>query len=225
MFNFLLKNNISIGFFCLVFVCSSIYTIATIGDQKSFWDKNIRIASYESQQSRPVEALNISTPSTIEEANISFEFMNNDTSFSYGNLFQTSSNPDGIRLEFQPNNKLFLILGGDKLHLIANDLNAYQRYQINISYKRGKEFVVRLNDRKPLLLDFPIMGSEKLQASTFLIGTGLSQTRSFQGSISNFNASIRIQKTTTLVRIFTGALVPISFSMFLLGAIYRSLKN
>jgi len=154
---------------------------------------------------------------SIQEAKIVFEFTNNDPSFSYGNLFQTSSNPDGIRLEFQPQNKLFLILGKDRLYLIADDLKAHHPYHIDIFYKRGDELLVHLNGQKSISLDSEAIGSEKLQVSKFLIGTGFSQTRPMNGSIDNFDASIQIQGATPMAKLFTWLLVPFTFLGLLLG--------
>ena len=188
-----------------------------LSNHKKITNSSYRNLNYVSHTNQAPQVIHENGGASIQEVKIVFEFTNNDPTFSYGNLFQTSSNPDGIRLEFQPQNKLFLILGKDKLYLIADDIRAHQPYQIDIFYKRGGELLVQLNGRKSLSLDAEAIGSEKLQVSEFLIGTGFSQTRPMNGSINNFEASIQLQNATPMAKLFTWLLIPLSFSGFLLG--------
>ena len=103
-----------------------------LSNHKKITNSSYRNLNYVSHTNQAPQVIHENGGASIQEVKIVFEFTNNDPTFSYGNLFQTSSNPDGIRLEFQPQNKLFLILGKDKLYLIADDIRAHQPYQIDI---------------------------------------------------------------------------------------------
>uniref|UniRef100_B1XTG0 Uncharacterized protein n=1 Tax=Polynucleobacter necessarius subsp. necessarius (strain STIR1) TaxID=452638 RepID=B1XTG0_POLNS len=201
----------------LILLNISIFFIGEYSAQKEIISVSTLARQYNLKKYESPKAIFNGNVGRIHEAKISFEFINNDPTFSYGNIFQTSSNSDGIRLEFQPQNKLFLILGKDKLYLIADDLRAHQPYKIDIFYKREGELLVHLNGRKSISLDAEAIGSKKLQVSEFLIGTGFSQTRPMNGSINNFEASIQLQKATSMAKLFTWLLIPLSFSGFLLG--------
>jgi hypothetical protein len=206
-------------FFILYLITLGILTntFSGLSNQKKITDFSYKNPSFVSQTHQVPQLIYDINGASIRDAKISFRFTNNDPTFSYGNLFQTSSKPDGIRLEFQPQNKLFLILGKDKLHLIGNDLKAHQPYQIDIFYKVGEGLLVNLNGRESLSLDSQAIKTEKLQISSFLIGTGFSQTRPMNGSITNFDALIQIEQATPVAKLFTWLLIPFSFLGLLLG--------
>lgn len=161
--------------------------------------------------------LNFKSPASIVDASINFEFINQDPSFSYGNIFQTSSEANGMRLELQPGNKLFLIIGNNRLYLIADHLSENTPYKLSILYKDQGDLVVRLNGKTALSLSPLDLNGEKLQIQNFSIGSGYALSRNLNGVINNFSAIIEYRQTTLLGKVFYWILLSLTFTGLVLG--------
>lgn len=155
--------------------------------------------------------LNFKSPALIVNASIIFEFVNHDQSFLYGNIFQTSSEANGIRLELQPGNKLFLIIGNNRLYPIADHLLENTLYKVSISYKDQSDLAVMLNGKTALILSPLNLNGEKLQIQNFSIGSGYALSRNLNGVISNFSAAIEYRQTTLLGKVFHWILLSLAF--------------
>lgn len=155
--------------------------------------------------------LNFKSPALIVDASIIFEFVNHDQNFLYGNIFQTSSEANGIRLELQPGNKLFLIIGNNRLYLIADHLLENTPYKVSILYKDQGDLALMLNGKTALTLSPFDLHGEKLQIQNFSIGSGYALSRNLNGVISNFSATIEYRQTTLLGKVFHWILLSLTF--------------
>jgi hypothetical protein len=161
--------------------------------------------------------LHLKRPSLLLEATINFEFVNHDPSYSYGNIFQTSSEANGIRLELQPGKKLFLIIGNNRLFLIADHLLENVPYKVSILYKDTRDLRVKLNGETALTLSPLDLNGDKLQIQNFSIGSGYALSRSLNGVISNFSATVQYRQITLLGRSSHWILLSLVFLGLTLG--------
>jgi len=183
-----------------------------------------QIISYSSQEphfnsqinQEPIRLLNQKHSALLVFAKINFTFINKDPSFSYGNLFQTSSSPDGIRFELQPQNKLVLIAGEGHLYPVAENLRPNHTYNIEFQYSRQKNIQVSVDSSLVLDVRDPEITGLKFYLQNFVVGSGYSLSRPLNGEINNFQASIQYSKPTLLATLATWALFPLTFLVFFL---------
>lgn len=96
----LLNKKIWVFVFYLFVLAISIKQINSLEKERLLLHFEAQINSHASSLRPPINVYTLDTPAVIQTAKINFEFTSNDPTFSYGNLFQTTSSPDGIRLEF-----------------------------------------------------------------------------------------------------------------------------
>jgi hypothetical protein len=202
----------------ILFFILAIFGLSKVANQQKNTVYEISQLNFNSQSAKAYfNLLNLTSPSLLVDASINFEFVNRDPSFSYGNIFQTSSAASGIRLELQPGNKLFLIVGNNRLYLIADYLAENISYKVSILYKDKGDLTVWLNDKSVLKLSALQLSGEKIHIENFSIGSGFSLSRNFNGSINNFSAAIEYRQVTLLGKVFHWALVFLTFSGLVMG--------
>ena len=201
----------------LVIFSLVIFSLSNLADQKQKIAYSTEQLQFNSQTAAgPVSLINQQKLALLVDAKINFDFINKDPDFSYGNLFQTSSRPDGVRFELQPKNKLVLITGEGHLYPVADNLKSNHSYNIELQYSRLKNIQVRVDGKIALdILDPEIIGL-KFYLQNFVVGSGYSLSRPFNGEINNFQADIQYSKPTLLATLSTWALFPITFLAFFL---------
>jgi hypothetical protein len=129
----------------------------------------------------------IKSPHELNSMDISFEFMTQEPTFSYGNLFQTADSINAIRMELQPSNNLVLVLGSSNVFPLSSSIQIGKYYDVRLTYERehffkvfvDKKEVLNVTDKKLLAGDFDI--------SNIVVGTGLAKQRMLVGEVKNFN--------------------------------------
>jgi hypothetical protein len=204
-------NNLVKALYVLFFllILFGISKVANQQENVSFQTTQLRFISDAAKGH--LNLLNVKNSALMIDVSINFEFVNHDPSFSYGNVFQTSSATNGIRLELQPNNKLYLIIGNNRLYLIADYLLENTPYKVSILYKDQGDLAVMLNEKTAITLSPLDLNGEKLQIQNFSIGSGYALSRNLNGVINNFSATIQYRQTTLLGKVFHWALLSLSF--------------
>lgn len=187
-------------FFLLILILFGTSKLAN--QQQNFIYEIQKTHFYSGPGSGHLNLLSLKKPALLVHASTSFEFTNKDPGFSYGNIFQTSSEANGIRLELQPGKKLFLITGNNRLHLIADHLSSNTPYKVSIQYDELAGLTVLLNEKLTLSLTPLQLGEEKLRIQNFSIGSGFALSRNFNGNIDNFSARVEYRQNTLLGVIF-----------------------
>ena len=202
----------------------AILSLSNLADQKQIISYSSDKLQFNSQTAiGPVSLINQKKSALLVEAKINLNFINRDPSFSYGNLFQTSSRLDGIRFELQPQNKLVLITGEGYLYLVTENLKSNHSYNIEFQYFRQKNIQVSVDGSVVLDIRDPKITGLKFYLQNFVVGSGYSLSRPFNGEINNFEASIQYSKPTLLATLSTWALLPITFLAFFL--LYLKISN
>lgn len=142
-----------------------------------------------------------SSPASLKKIDITFQFINKDSTFSFGNLLQTSSKTNSIRLEVQPPNKLLFIIGENQMFPVMVDMKANQPHKLDLSYLQNKYLYIAIDGKEVLRLDDPEILKQDLLVDNFVIGTGFSQTRPFSGLINHFSSTISHATPTYLAQI------------------------
>lgn len=203
----------------------AVFNISRLTDQKQAFIHSSEKLQFNSQTAKePINIINDQKSiALLLDLKINFSFINKDPSFSYGNLFQTSSRPDGIRFELQPQNKLVLIIGEGHLYPVAENLKSNHSYNIEFKYSRQKNIQVSVDGGMTLDITDPEITNLKFYLQKFVIGSGYSLSRSFNGEINNFQANIQYSKPTLVATLSTWALMAIIFMAFLL--LYLKISN
>lgn len=150
------------------------------------------ISDWNSDQAKPQVLFHSNKDEWLEDLEVSFDFINKDTSYSYGNLLQTSSNSDGLRFELHPKEKLVLVVGSSHVIPISQAVPANISSRINLSYKRGDHLSVQVNDEDPIVVEDRSILDQKLRISNFVIGSGYGLQRSLYGEIHGFVSELRV---------------------------------
>lgn len=216
-FGFLNSNRLIAQTILMVAFGLAIFSLSKVSDQKQLISYSSGQLQFNSQTATgPVSLINQKKLALLVDAKINFDFINKDPSFSYGNLFQTSSRPDGIRFELQPKNKLVLITGEGHLYPVADNLKSNHSYNIELQYSRLKNIQVKVDDKIALDILDPEIIDLKFYLQNFVVGSGYSLSRPFNGEINNFQANIQYSKPTLIATLSTWALFPITFFAFFL---------
>ena len=216
-FGFLNSNRLFAQTILIVAFGLAIFSLSKVSDQKQVFSYSSEKLQFNSDTAKePINLINQKNLALISDAKITFNFINKDPSFSYGNLLQTSSRSDAIRFELQPQSKLALITGEGHLYPVADNLKSNHSYNIELQYCRLKNIQVRVDGKIALdILDPEIIG-QKFYLQNFVVGSGYSLSRPFNGEISNFQANIQYSKPTLIATLSTWALFPITFIAFFL---------
>ncbi len=200
-----------------LFFSAAIISLGITSDQKQLFAFSSEQLQFNSQISSGfINLLSEKDSALLVDAKINFYFINKDPSFSYGNLFQTSSMQDGVRFELQPKNKLVLITGEGHLYPVSENVQPNQPYKIELEYLRKKYITVNFDGVKVLDIQDPEITGLKFYLQNFVVGSGYSLSRPFNGEISNFQANILYSKSTLIATLSTWALFPITFLAFFL---------
>jgi hypothetical protein len=135
----------------------------------------------------PVSVKEIKHPLDLKTLDISFQFSNQEPTFSYGNVFQTGDAIDAIRMELQPSNKLVLILGEGKLFNISKSIQIGKIYSVRLQYDKAEFLRVIINKRNVLDITDKVLLSTKFDISHIVVGTGMARQRTLLGTVSEFS--------------------------------------
>lgn len=145
---------------------------------------------------------------------VEFEFINQEPTFSYGNLFQTGDSSNSMRMELQPPNNLILVLGDGVLYPISKSIQVGKIYNVSLMYEKGKAFKAFVDKDEVLNLNGDILNKVRFDISDIAIGTGYSKQRALIGSITNFSIDgtyICISKLVQVIRLILVALCVAAF--------------
>ena len=212
---------------CLVLLSIYIGILYFFGlgiNQVNFQNISINNVEYNSLSGNaPVELYVKKDLALIENLVLDTRFINQDKTFSYGNIFQTSSLPEGIRVELQPTNKLLLILGEGHLYQISKDIQYDKIYDLHLDYKRQEGISIKLNGKEELAINKLDLPNLKLYLQQFFLGTGYGKARPFNGTISDFEAKVTYSEFTPYARAIRLFILPLSFFSFAL--IFLTFRN
>lgn len=135
----------------------------------------------------PVYVKEIKHPLELNSLDISFEFLTQEPTFSYGNLFQTGDTLDAIRMELQPSSNLVLVLGDGKLFPLSNSIQIGKYHGVVLKYERGNFFKVFVDETEVLDITDNGVLVGKFDMSNIVVGTGLARQRTLVGLVKNFN--------------------------------------
>jgi hypothetical protein len=135
----------------------------------------------------PVYVKKITHPLELNSLDTSFQFMTQEPTFSYGNLFQTGDTLDAIRMELQPSSNLVLVLGEGKLFPLSNAIQIGKYHNVHLKYERNHLLKVFIDKTEVLNITDKGVLAEKLDISNIVVGTGLGRQRALLGSVKSFN--------------------------------------
>jgi len=181
----------------LLFFGLCIFVLGWFAQSKSFQTLQIRGIEYlgvpdaslnsGSRNTGPVFVKEIKHPLELNSLDISFEFMTQESTFSYGNLFQTGDTLDAIRMELQPSSNLVLVLGDGKLFLLSNSIQIGKYHGVRLKYERENFLKVFVDETEVLSVTDKGLLAGKFDVSNIVVGTGLARQRALVGSVKNFN--------------------------------------
>lgn len=175
----------------LLFFWLCIFALGWFAQSKSFQMLQIHGVEYLGApsvgQGGVASVKEIKSPHELNSMDISFEFMTQEPTFSYGNLFQTADSINAIRMELQPSSNLVLVLGSSNVFPLSSSIQIGKYYDVRLTYERehffkvfvDKKEVLNVTDKKLLAGDFDI--------SNIVVGTGLAKQRMLVGEVKNFN--------------------------------------
>lgn len=76
----------------------------------------------------PVSVKEIKHTLELISLDISFQFLTQEPTFSYGNLFQTGDSIHSVRMELQPSSNLVLVLGNGRLFTVSKAIQLDKYY-------------------------------------------------------------------------------------------------
>lgn len=161
-----------------------------IAQQNALVHQDFAVVNWSNQAGPPALLFKAGSKQWIEEFNIDLRFLNKDTSFQYGNLFQTSSGMDGIRIEMHPQGRLVLITGSGNIVTIADQFTANEFHKLQLRFKRGVSFEVGIDGKPPVIITDPNMIEAKLRMSNFTLGSGYGLARTLYGEIDGFKSDV-----------------------------------
>ena len=164
-----------------------------IAQQNALVHQDFAVVNWSNQAGPPALLFKAGSKQWIEEFNIDLRFLNKDTSFQYGNLFQTSSGMDGIRIEMHPPGRLVLITGSGNIVTIADQFTANEFHKLQLRFKRGVSFEVGIDGKPPVIITDPNMIEAKLRMSNFTLGSGYGLARTLYGEIDGFKSDVLLK--------------------------------
>jgi len=119
---------------------------------------------------------------TASSIDLNLSFVPNESDFSYGNIFQTTSKSNGLRVELQPSGNLYLISNESNVELICSSIIARDEYNLVLQYYQNKEITVFLSNKKGRIckLNTALMN---VSIDDFVFGSGFEKKRTFSGKI------------------------------------------
>jgi len=196
----------------LLIVSACILFLGWIGYAKliqSFQTRGVEyFGNIEDNQSRnlsrntgPVSVKETKQQLKLVSLNISFEFMTQEATFSYGNLFQTGDSFDAIRMELQPPNNLVLILSDGKSFPLSSSIKLGQYHGVRLKYERDHLFKVYVDGTEVLNIINKELLAGNFDISNIVVGTGMSKQRTLIGSVKNFNLDEEYSYTSLIQKI------------------------
>jgi hypothetical protein len=158
--------------------------------------------------SGPVSVKKIKDYLGLNKLDISFEFSSQDSTFSYGNLFQTGDSINALRMELQPSSNLVIVLGMGVLYPLSKTIQVDKYYDVQLQFEKNKFFKIFVDDVEVLNITDKNFLSGKFDISNIVVGTGLAEQRSLLGTVKNFNIICtysyysRVVKLTRWILIF-----------------------
>ena len=135
----------------------------------------------------PVSVKEIKHSLELSSLDISFEFLTQEPTFSYGNLFQTGDSINAIRMELQPSSNLVLVLSGGKLFPLSKSIQLGKYHGIRLKYERNYFLKIFVDETEVLNIKDTGVLAGKFDISNIVVGTGLARQRTLAGTVKNFN--------------------------------------
>lgn len=181
----------------LLLLGACIFALGWFAQSKSFQTFQIRGIEYlgvpdasmasGSPNTGPVSVKKINHPLELNSLDISFEFMTQEPTFSYGNLFQTGDSIDAIRMELQPSSNLVLVISDGKLYPLSKSIQIGKYHGVRLKYERNQFLIVSVDETEVLNITDKGVLAGKFDISNIMLGTGLARQRTLVGSVKNFN--------------------------------------
>ncbi|WP_341915036.1 glycosyltransferase 87 family protein [Polaromonas sp. YR568] len=134
----------------------------------------------------PVAINEIDHPGVLKDLDISFKFITNEPTFSYGNLFQTGDSIDAIRMELQPSSNLVLVLSNGKVFPLSKSIQIGRYYGISLRYEKNDFLKVFIDGVEALNITDKRALAERFDMSNIVVGAGLAKQRTLLGTVKNF---------------------------------------
>ena len=180
----------------MFFAC--ILALGLLAQSKSFETVEIRGVEYHGapvsgqggaapRMTGPVSVKDISHTLELNSLDISFEFLTQEPTSSYGNLFQTGDSINAIRMELQPSSNLVLVLGEGKLFALSKSIQIGKYHDVRLKYERNQFLKVFVDEMEVLNITDKGLLTGKFDISNMVVGTGLAKQRTLVGAVKNFN--------------------------------------
>jgi len=175
----------------LLFFGLCIFALGWFAQSKSFQMLQIHGVEYLGApsvgQGGVVSVKEIKSPHELNSMDISFEFMTQEPTFSYGNLFQTADSINAIRMELQPSSNLVLVLGSSNVFPLSSSIQIGKYYDVRLTYEREHFFKVFVDKKEVLNVTDKKLLAGGFDISNIVVGTGLAKQRMLVGEVKNFN--------------------------------------
>jgi hypothetical protein len=216
-------------------ICTCVYVLGESAQSRTFQTvafQNIEYVgvpvtteNYVKEITGPISLKQIKHPLDLNSLNLSFSFMTQEPTFSYGNLFQTGDTPDAIRMELQPSSNLVLVLGNRKIFHLSDDIHLGKYHQVQLNYEREESLKVLIDGEE--VLNLPDNGSlvDRSDLSNILVGAGLGGQRTLLGSVSNFNLDCAYSHSDLLAKLSKWLLIILCGFSFIWSLPITSIVN
>jgi hypothetical protein len=211
----------------LLFLVTFILVLEAFSNPESFQSIQIHDVDYYGFSDRPKsDPLIASGPVSVKkikdylwlnELDISFKFSTQEPTFSYGNLFQTGDSVNALRMEFQPSSNLVIVLGMGVLFPLSKTIQVDKYYDVRLRFEKNKFFRIFIDDVEVLNITDKNFLSGKFDISNIVVGTGLAEQRSFQGTVKNFNIIFSYSYHDRVVKLTRWILIFICGILFLIS--------
>lgn len=175
-----------------------------------------------SQDSKPsvFKEFKEAQPGTQKEIRIKFRVLVNSIG-EYNNVFQTSAENQGVRLEISKPGNLALVIGDKKIVgvLLTNSLKLNRWYDIFISIDRSGALKAKIDGNQ---VARAALDTSDFRIDDVAIGTGFSKTRTFDGKIDDFSISYKEYEEQTSILIGFRVILITSFMIILILLLRKS---
>lgn len=198
-----IKNISSIHLLALVFATFILYFNSSHTNLNNYSLNAIDYSSNNKIGNASVIPVNLKSLRHIKQVNelkIDLNFTAELNSFSYGNLFQTGSTDNAIRMELQPPNKLVVVIGGQVV-TVSDFVQEDIEHKLTLNYKKNNFFRVFLNNNLSLDVEDKSTINNDYDLSDIVVGAGLGSKRKFLGEISKFELIANVTQLTLITTV------------------------
>jgi len=220
----------------LLLLAVGIFALGWLAQSKSFQTLQIRGINYYGTQvpdqlgvippiTGPISAKEIKHSLELNSIEISFEFLNQEPTFSYGNLFQTGDSINAMRMELQPSSNLALILGDGKLFPLSHTIKLGKYHAVHLKYERNKFFKIFIDETEVLNITDQGVLTGKFDISNIVVGTGLAKQRTLSGVVKNFNLDAAYSYASLIATLSRWLLILVCGIVFLKSLPYAAIAK